>query len=281
MRLRFASLVVFGTAVLVLASCGQPAPTATPTLPQATSITCDGKSDTTAALQTAVNEGGTVSIPAGRCLLTARIKVRKAVTIEGAGQQETFLIQHGRHNIFEITAAGVTVENLNLDTATYNTSTAPVLHQPDPGVLFSNVSDTHVINVTGETGSGYGMRFVGPSPCVSDVNGGQVISNVSMTTTGTGGFAAVDVSCQHQATLTNVTIHGGILAFFHDQDITLNGEIFAGGPRAIRCAHPWYITGPASNITIENVVSSSGHGVVKQPASGITVTNQTVTGSGC
>ncbi len=222
-----------------------------------------------------------MSIPAGKCLLTNRVSVRKPVTIDGAGPQQTFLIQHGRHNIFEITAAGVTVENLNLDTATFNTSAIPVLHKPDPGVLFSNVSDTHVINVTGETGSGYGMRFVGPSPCVSDVNGGQVITDVTMTTTGTGGFAAVDVSCQHQATLTNITIHGGILAFFHDQNITLNGEMFAGGPRAIHCAHPWYITGPATNITIENVVSSSGHGVVKQPASGITVTNQTVTGSGC
>ncbi len=262
-----------------LAAVATQAPLSVAAATQST-ISC-ARGDITASLQAAVAKGGTVHIGPGTCALSDRISVRHAVTIDGAGATRTFIVQHAKRNIFEITAPGTTVENVNLDTATYHTRAMPVLHDPDPGVLYSNVSNTTVRNVTAETGNGYGIRLVGPEPCVRDVNAGEVVANVTMTTTGTGGFAAIDISCQHQATLTGITVHGGIVAFFHDQNVTMNGEIFSGGPRAIPCAHPWYITGPANNISITNVVSNSGHGVIKQPASNITVTNQRMTKSGC
>ncbi len=281
----------------MLASCGSPssmptrsgsaspAPTLStfppsPTSTVASSVSCDGSTDVTIALQAAVDRGGTVTIGAGTCVLSNHIVVGGPVAVRGAGSASTFLVQHGAINIFDISADNVTVSDMNLDTATFNPG-GPVLKQPKPGVLFSNANNTTVTNVTGEAGSGFGMRFVGPSPCFSYQRGGTTLRNIDMTTTGTGGFASVDVDCQNHATLSNITIHGGILALFEDENVTLDGESFTPGPFAKTCAQPWYITGPSHHITVANVVSHGGHGIVKQPSDGITISGQTVDGPGC
>ena len=163
-------------------------------------VTCSG--DVTAALQSAVNAGGTVTISAGTCALSNDIAVTHAVTVEGAGATSTFLVQHARKNIFQITAPGVTVEDVNLDTRTFNPGVPPIPKNPVPGVLFSNSSDTSVIDVTGEAGTGFGMRVTGPNPCyhVPD-DTGRCISGVDMSTNGTGGFASVDVDCTERRDL--------------------------------------------------------------------------------
>jgi hypothetical protein len=132
------------------------------------------------------------------------------------------------------------------------------------------------MNVTAETGSGFGMRLTGSNPCYAFPITGSVVSNVTMTNHGTGGFAAVDIDCQNGARLSNITIHGGILALFNDTNTVLNTETYYG---VARCQPAWFVTGPASNIVIENVVSYSGFGVIHGSqhgaATGITVENQT------
>ena len=92
---------------------------------------CDGVTDNTAALQAAIDaagkqSGGVVTIPAGVCVLSGRVHVSGhfGVTIDGAGPTRTFLVQHGASNIFQITSPGNTVENLNLNTATFNPGTS-------------------------------------------------------------------------------------------------------------------------------------------------------------
>jgi hypothetical protein len=243
-------------------------------------IPCDGHTDATAALQAAVDAGGTVNVPAGTCVLTNHIAVHGAVTISGAGSAATFLVQHSSTNIFQVTADNVTVQNLNLDTATFNPGAA-ILKHPKPAVLFSNANNTHLFNVTAEAGSGFGMRFTGPSPCSSYQRGGTVLSNINVTTTGTGGFAAVDIDCQNHATATGITIHGGILALFNDENTTLNGETFTPGPFAKQCAPPWFITGPATYITVENVMSHGGPGVIRGTTSNLTILTQAIAGLIC
>jgi hypothetical protein len=238
--------------------------------------------DATTAIQTAIQNcasGGTVTLAAGVYAVSSHFTVKSAETITGAGPASTFIVQHARQNIFEITAPGVTIENVNLNTATYN-ATAPVAKNPDPGVLFSNASHTSVINVTGETGSGFGMRVVGPNPCYQFPTVGTVMKNINMTTTGKGGFAAVDVDCTNGAQLANITIHGGILALYKDENVTLNGEVFTPGPDSISCEPAAYITGPANNITIADVTSSGAGVVVKQPTTAI-VTRAITAGTGC
>jgi hypothetical protein len=273
--------------VVLLVGCGsQPSPTpppptlSGPTSTPATTITCDGSTDTTAALQAAVDAGGTVSIAAGKCVLSGRITVKHAVTIEGAGSAATFLVQHAATNIFQITAAGVTVENMNLDTATYNPG-APILKHPKPSVLFSNASNTTVRNVTAEAGSGFGMRLTGPNPCSSDTITGDVVDNVNMTNTGVGGFASIDIDCQRNGSVSNVTVHGAIIALFEDSFTSLTNETYTPGPNGIACEAPWYLTGPSHDMTVANVVSNGGPGLVKPPTTNISITNQTVRGAGC
>lgn len=239
-----------------------------------------------------------MSIAAGTCALDARLKVTGAVTIQGAGATSTSLVQHARASIFRITADGVTVQDLNLDVATYNT-TAPQLKNPDPLALISNANRTTVRNIDVEAGSGFGIRFVGPQPCYTDLRTGDVITGVNATTTGKGGFASVDVDCQNGATLSNITIHGGILSLYQDQNVTLNGETFTPGPGAVTCAVPWFVTGPSQNISIDNVTSAGGAGKITQTAGSkqfransvsvssllasqhISVTNQNVTNPAC
>jgi hypothetical protein len=276
-------------AVIVLAGCGSspsPVPSSSPTssgptqTPVTTTVTCDGTTDTTGALQAAVDGGGSVKILAGTCVLSGRITVKHAVTIAGAGSTATFLVQHAATNIFQITAAGVTVEDMNLNTATFNPG-APILKHPKPSVLFSNSSNTSVRNVTAEAGSGFGMRLTGPNPCSSDTITGDVVDHVSMTNTGVGGFASIDIDCQQHGVVSNVIVHGAIIALFEDSFTSLTNETYTPGPNGITCEAPWYITGPSHDMTVANVVSMGGPGIVKPPTSNITLTNQTVKGLGC
>ncbi len=246
-------------------------------------IRCDGITNETPAIQAAVNAagrraGGVVMIPAGVCVLQGNIHLNtpNGVTVEGGGATRTFLVQHAAQNIFQITSPGNTVEAMNLNTFSFNPGIIPIRKSPVPAVLFSNASDTTVADITAETGSGFGMRLTGPNPCDAFPITGSVVSNVVMVNRGIGGFAAVDIDCQNGARLSNITIHGGILALFNDTNTVLSHETYFG---VNRCQPAWYVTGPASNILIENVVTYAGAGVIHGSghggATGITVTNQT------
>jgi hypothetical protein len=233
----------------------------------------------TAALSTAIGaapSGGVVQVAAGTCALNAHLPIRRSMTVEGAGQNATFLVQHAATNIFQITAPGVTIQDINLNTATYNPGPA-IRKAPKPSVLFSNQSHTTIRNVTAEAGTGFGMRITGPSPCSSYQTTDTVVQNVNVTNAGRGGFTALDIDCTNGAQLSNITVHGDYIAFFQDENVTLNGETYT--PDAKTCQAPWYITGPAANITIDHV-TGGGHGIITGTATGINATNQTVA-SGC
>lgn len=293
MKLRTRKLVVGLVAVVIAAGAGvgigvtlgrhQPSP---PMLTPAATVVCANVDDT-AALQTAVSRGGLVTIGPGTCALTGHISVRQPGTvIGGAGPTQTFLVQHNtccpghNENIFDITADNVTVRDMNLDTATFDPGTpcANNCGTVASGVLYSGgVNNTHVSDVVAKAGAGYGMRFVGGhASCTSRTTIGPTLTNITVTSTGKGGYAAVDVSCNTGASLTGITIHGGILAFYEDSDASLNGETFTPGPNNIPCEPAFEVHGTDVNIAIQNVVSHGGPGRVKLGATNVTVTNQTV-----
>lgn len=244
---------------------------------------CDGITNNTPIIQAAINAagkqpGGVVTIPAGLCVLQGNLHLNTAygVTVQGAGATRTFIVQHADQNIFQITSPGNTVEDMNLNTYSFNPGLIPIRKNPVPAVLFSNASNTTVMNITAETGSGFGLRLTGSNPCYAFPITGSVVSNVTMVNHGTGGFAAVDIDCQNGARLSNITIHGGILALFNDTNTVVNAETYYG---VARCQPAWFVTGPASNILIENVVTYGGYGVIHGSrhgvATGITVVNET------
>lgn len=269
---------------------GQAATSVTNTTVVASGAKCDGVTNDTPAIQAAVDAagkqpGGVVVIPAGICSLNGNVHLntKNGVTVEGAGATKTFLVQHARSNIFQITSPGNTVEAMNLNTFVFNPGIIPIPKSPVPAVLFSNADNTTIENITAETGSGFGMRLTGPNPCYMFPITGSVVSNVTMVNHGTGGFAGVDIDCQNGAQLSNITIHGGILALFNDANTVLNGETYYG---VNKCQPAWFVTGPATNILIENVVTYAGVGVIHGSrhgdATGIVVDNQTRgVGSSC
>ena len=243
---------------------------------------CDGVTNNTPLIQAAVDAagkqpGGVVTIPSGVCVLQGNVHLSGTygVTIEGAGATMTFLVQHADQNIFQITSRwkhhrGPEPQHIYVQSWPH-----PDPEEPCPRRPVQQCDNTTVMNVTAETGSGFGMRLTGSKPCYAFPITGSVVSNVIMINHGTGGFAAVDIDCQNGARLTNITIHGGILALFNDTNTILNTETYYG---INRCQPAWFVTGPASNILIENVLTYAGVGTIHASrhggATGITVTNQ-------
>ena len=165
---RYLALWVAVTATLVVLTRAQSPVSYRDHGGSAAGVSCtNSPSHDTAALLAAINRapsGGTVHIAAGTCALTSNLPVHSSMTIDGAGRLATFLVQHARTNIFQITAPGVPVENVNLNTATYNRGSGRP-GSPEPAVLFSAQSHTMIRDVSAEAGSGYGMRITGSSPC--------------------------------------------------------------------------------------------------------------------
>jgi hypothetical protein len=223
----------------------------------------------TLTLQAAINAGGIVALAPGTCALSNHMAVAKPTTITGAGPAATFLVQHADINIFQITAPGVTVENMNLDTRTYNTASP----SPQPSVLFSAKSNTSVVNVTAEAGNGFGMRISGPSPCTTFQTTGTVVQNLNITSTGTGGFASLDIDCTNGATLSNITIHGNYVALYQDENSRLTSEAYT--PAAKPCQFAVYITGYAANVAVNGVTGGGGVKQAGAPLVAITVANVT------
>lgn len=241
------------------------------------SVTCQGVDDTSAvqsAVKTAgLSAGNTVSIGAGTCALFAHIPVNgvNPVTITGATESTTILVEHSRINIFQITTPGTTIENLTADTGTFNTTIPPVKGSPDPATLFSNASNTTVMNYTSISGTGFGFRLTGPSPCGSHQVTGDLAQNVNVTNQGVGGLSSIDLDCSQSVTLSNATVHGGSVTPYDDAQSTIDGLTYFHSPSATNCQPAWMVTTGASHIS--HVLTYAGYGKELQGAV-VTVSNE-------
>jgi hypothetical protein len=229
-----------------------------------------------AVVQSDVGTCNVINLAAGTYAWTNHVDVNKPVTIDGAGQTQTFIVQHAAVNIFQITASGSTIENLSVDTGTFNPGVPPILKSPVPGTIYSSASNTHVFNVTSNAGTGFGMRFTGSNPCAAYPTKGTEVENTISTNKGVGGFTALDIDCTNGATLLNDTINGDYIAFYQDKNVVLNGENFTAGPyEKGQCGADWYVTGPASSLKFSNIVTHNGKGIAKGTVTGLTITNET------
>ena len=212
-----------------------------------------------ATIQADVNACQTTTLAAGTYALTNHIVLSHAnETISGAGPTLTHLIQHSRTNVFQITAPGVTVENLDMDTFQFWPGLKPVRKDPVPGTLFSAQSRTSVINVSSESGSGFGFRLTGPNPCSNHLVSGDVASNDTVTNTGTGGFDSIDMDCLSSGSAINDTIHGNYVGLYESSGVTVSGLTVTPGPFENKCGAPLYVTGPANGDSATNVHSNGG-----------------------
>jgi hypothetical protein len=262
------------------AATSTPGPALSSGPPPTVSCVNNAGRDTTALLNaiSRARVNAVITIGAGTCALDSNLPLHSPVTIDGAGAQRTFMVQHASTNIFQITSPYVTVENINLNTASGNPGVIPLGTQGSPAVLFSAQSHTSVLNVTAEAGDGFGMRISGPNPCSTYHTTGTVVSNLTISNAGNGGRAALDIDCTNGARLSNITIPtGNYIALFQDENVSLTNEHYT--PFSTHCHEPWYVTGPAHNISITNVWGG-GHGVIAAPTSNVTVSNQ-VFSPGC
>lgn len=228
-----------------------------------------------------------MTVGPGTCDLSGTVDVASPVTIDGAGSDETFLVQTVRMVMLRVTASHVTVENINLNSRTHNLTLPPMSSEsnPDPNIMGMNGSDETLRNVTASGGNGFGIRFVAPmgAVCRSRPTSGIVVENVNITTTGLGGYGALGLDCSNSATLTNITISGGILAFYLDANITLNGLHFTSvyeqsdGKYGIACQNAVEIT-TGNNLDIQNV--NGGPVANRYGATAVSITNNQVR-TGC
>lgn len=271
-----AAVAVLGAAVVLVSIFSTRSPSRSGVLGTSSIACVNDVSLDTAELSSAISAAGTAStvhIAAGICALDASLPIHKSIIVDGAGPLNTFIVQHARQNIFQITAPGVTVENMNLNVATYNPGIPPIQGNPVPSVLFSAQSHTSILNVTAEAGTGFGMRITGSNPCDTFPTTGTVVQNVSITSHGRGGFTSLDIDCTNGAQLSNITISGDYIALYKDENVTITSENYTADAKP--CQAPVYITGVASNITIDHV-TGGGPVIVKGLTSNIKITNGTV-----
>ena len=259
-------------------------------------LPCSG--DITSQLQAAADRGGLVTIGAGTCDLSAHIAVKAAgTTIEGAGQTQTFLVQTAPgSDIFAIDAPRVTVEKLNLNVAKANPSgplnvsgcdpsVAPSACHADPAAIYGEQSDTHVIDVTAETGNRLRDPADRPQPRSSDLVTGALVEGVTVSGEGTDGFSDIDVDCQQAALIEDVAVTGGDVTPYMDVTLTLTGLTYTRGIYDKTCERAYQVTGNSrhavpfvpegQDIRISNVLTYAGWGRVTNGAV-VTVTHETL-----
>jgi hypothetical protein len=77
---------------------------------------------------------------------------------------------------------------------------------------------------------------------------------------------------QDGADVPDITIHGGILSLYQDANTVLTGETYYG---VARCQPAWYVTGPAHDVSIDNVTTYAGSGRIRGDTTAIHVSHQT------
>lgn len=310
MRKRLGVLAVIA---LVAAACGTVGPSSSSTtLPQTTTTTegtvppahvynvvsygadPTGASDSTKAIQTALaaaesTPNSEVYFPAGKFILHssqrtfADFVINAPVRIVGSGANTTTIqTQVGAKDatyspvMFEIvpSGSGTSITNLTLDAATYDGGTA-ILDYGNNTTL-SNLIVLAPTSTATYNNDAFGVRVIAvckASDASTIYRSNNVVDNVLISGNGSGGTTELDISCQHNAQVSNVTITGNGLDIYYDQNSTFsNLNITATGHN-----FTWVITA-SQNIVLDNLTLVGNSGVIepdsKDVTQNVTVTNE-------
>ncbi len=272
-----------------------------------------GSRDSTSAVRAAIaacaasSGPNTVYFPAGTYAIadtgsgnpTLQVSGPNPVILNGAGRDSTRLVEHvGTANtatcpgggnlpgpgcpvksLLGVSVDGSTVENLTLDTATYNAGTSL-------GSTANNGTFRHLRVLHGSVASGYfPIYFPGPagaSRATPLYNTGNIVDDLVL----------VDSICddsfsfsfQANATISNVQHTGSRLALYIDRAVTVTNYSYTPGSQTCGGSKQgFYITAPSSNITITGFTSSGAGGVIgpgSSPNSNIVLNDYRLTGSG-
>lgn len=255
----------------------------------------DGQSDSTVAFGDAIQAaeaagGGVVYAPAGKYLFNASktgtggsivIDGTAPITLQGAGRDETFLIE-GKANkgLLEVHIDHTVVEDLTLNTQEFGGGAA----------LFVQANDTSFLNAAVLGGPNhFAIYYAGPKgakPLAPLYNTGNVVNNLMLNELDCNdGFSW---SFQENSSISNVTHTGSRLALYVDQSTTVTDYNYTPGAQQCGARNAFWITPPADNITITDFTSSGeggkvgiiGPGGVGKVAKNVTISGLTMTASG-
>ncbi|MDQ2724391.1 MAG: glycoside hydrolase family 55 protein [Actinomycetota bacterium] len=269
-----------------------------------------GHNDSTLAIRQAIAVAGatpgpnTVYFPPGTYILDdndgavvdLRLHGPNPIIVVGAGMDSTKVIEEvglvkypslsATKGVFLIATnggSGSRITGLTVDSQTYTAGTAladfgsntMIDHDTFLGAT-SNPSYNHDV---------FDARILG---LCSKTNphrlGGNVISDLVLNGRGVGGNVDLDLSCQINATVSNVQDTGAGLGFYLDSGVTLDGYTFTPSS-AQASAKAYQVTGPSDHISLSNVVTH-GNGGNLLPSQGgyrisaVTITNETMTAPG-
>lgn len=255
----------------------------------------DGHTEDTVAFSNAIaaaqNAGaGTVYVPAGTYVFSAggtansgsvAIVGSVPITFEGAGRDVTSLVEeHPNKNLLEVRVDGTIVEDLTLDTQSHEGGAA----------ISVQANHTSLLNAKVLGGpKHFAIYYTGPKAAVATsptYNVGNTVDNLMLNDLDCNdGFSW---SYQDESTISNVTHTGSRLALYIDESTSVTNYDYTPGPQDCGARNGFWLTPPASNVTIINFVSSGEGGKigvispahVGRVAVNVTIRGLTMTGSG-
>lgn len=162
--------------------------------------------------------------------------------------------------------AGDTIDDLGNDSTIQDIGALGAGNGPGTPVDRTNVFDLRVIAVCNANPSNrlYGIYHTG-----------NIVNDVVLNGRGTGGNDDLDISCQHDDTISNIVDTGWGMALYIDQDVTVDNYSFTPGG-ASTDFRGWFVTA-SRDITINGFTTTGEGGRINSPlfpSSNITVTHE-------
>lgn len=272
-----------------------------------------GVKDSTVAIRNAITAcaasagPNTVYFPAGTYALkdtgsanpTLKLAGPNPVILQGAGRDATKLVEYAGvgnpatcpgggttpgptcpvRSLLGVAVDGSTVEDMTLDTATYNAGTAL-------GTVANNGSYLRLRVTHGSLAGGFfSLYFAGPAGATRTTptfNTGNTINDLILTDAICDD--SLSYSFQAAGSISNVQHTGSRLALYFVHDVTVTNYRYTPGPQGCGAKKQgFYITSPSSNVTINGFTSSGAGGVIGQstpPSANIVLNDYRLTGSG-
>lgn len=255
----------------------------------------DGQSDNTNAFSQAISAvqkggGGTVVVPAGYFAFTSKrtpnpasilIEGSAPVALRGAGRDRTTLVESvGNKGLLSVRVDRTVVEDLTLDTQTHDGGAAIFVQANHTALLRTQVRGG---------GRHFALYYAGPKgakPLAASYNTGNIVSDLDLDDlVCDDGFSW---SFQEDSKISNVRHTGSRLALYVDKSTSVSNYTYTPGKQQCQARSAFWLTPPASDITIGEFVSSGEGGMIGvigsrgagKVASNVTIRGLRMTGNG-
>lgn len=240
----------------------------------------------------AANNDAEVYFPAGHYIVKPASPrmfdfiISAPIRIVGAGQGATTIedeigVKSGYsvpNSMFEIVPApgtqvgggsGTLITGLTLDASSFDAGT--------PIMDYANNTVIENLMVYGPTSTNtynpnqFGVRVIAvcnPTTRAWTFRTGNVVRNVTIFGNGAGGNTELDISCQQNATVTGVTIHGNGMDVFYSENDSISNAMLVGGSNGSLTPLTFAVTG-SKNITLTNITTNGEGGAITQDTSNV------------